>query len=90
MTLLFFLRSPAGNTDTGSRGDGADYPVWDDGEKPKRKTKAEKRAEKLAEKKLLELAQMAAAEQQKRIRRKRNDEEMLMLFMHEFEDEYEH
>lgn len=68
MTLLFFLRSPAGNTDTGHT---PGVPVyWDVDDAPKRKTRKEVRKAKRLAGKL------------KRIR----DEEMLMvLFMHEFE-----
>lgn len=85
MTLLFFLRSPAGNTDTGQSPDAGKYWNYDDADKPKRKTKAEKRAERLAKKKLDFVMEEMTKEQLKKKRKRKEEEELMMLFMHEFE-----
>ncbi len=88
MTLLFFLRSPAGNTDTGQSPDV--MPWIDHGErKPKKRTKLRAK-ESLEIRKLAQAAAEEAAEQARiaarKRKRKREDEALLMLFMHEFED----
>jgi hypothetical protein len=90
MTLLFFLRSPAGNTDTGQSPDTGipwDYDETEDARKrrDKEQEKAERKAKRLAKKKW-DAAMRGAVETETRRRRKRKDEEMLlMLFLHEFE-----
>jgi len=92
MTLLFFLRSPAGNTDAVSAPDAAGT-YWDyDDAKPKRKKKLtakEKREiERLARESLKATAESAAIEAlgvQRKIRRRKDEEALLMLFMHEFD-----
>lgn len=71
MTLLFFLRSPAGNTDTWAPGDAADM----DG--PSRRTRREIKEEEI------EGWAIQAAVQ------RREEDELLLLFMHQFEG-YEH
>jgi len=80
MTLLFFLRSPAGNTDTGTAPDVG--PLWDyeDLEKLRedRKLSKKKRREALA-------AQKRAAKARRK--RKRQDEEILLMFMQEVLDD---
>lgn len=81
MTLLFFFRSPAGNTDTGQGSDTAPFWDYDEAKKPKRKTKEEKRAERLAAFAVKE----AAREQVRKKKRRQEEEGLLMLFMHEFD-----
>jgi hypothetical protein len=82
MTLLFFLRSPGGNTDTGKGPDAGlriDYE-----ELPARKNrKAERKAARLAVRKLALAAEVAVAD--KKRKRRKDEELLLMLFMHEFE-----
>ena len=86
MTLLFFLRSPAGNTDTGQAPDVS--PVWSyDDVKPERKKKEKRLAPKISHKEPGPDAVDASIK--RRRKKKRKEEELLMmLFMHEF-DGYE-
>ena len=87
MTLLFFLRSPAGNADTGAFDGGDAGRYWDQGdeaEKPKRKKKLT--AKEMREFKAL--AKRAAEEADKKAQKRRrikDEEALLMLFMHDFE-----
>lgn len=79
MTLLFFLRSPAGNTDTGQSPDGDVGRYWNyDDVKPKRKKKPTR-------KELRALALAEAKKKEARLRMIREEEDLLMLFMHEFD-----
>jgi len=90
MTLLFFLRSPAGNTDTG-KSDGGDVGKhWNyDDVKPKRKTKKQREAlevERLAKEEVVDaLAAQALLAAERKKRRKKQEEALLLLFMHEFD-----
>jgi hypothetical protein len=81
MTLLFFLRSPAGITDTAAPGD-VPLGYYERPEFPKRKTKKEKREELAARAKLIK----AFDEETKRLKRKKDLETIWLLFTHEFED----
>lgn len=73
MTLLFFLRSPAGNTDTGQSPDGGRYWDYDQFDKKKRK---HLKAEQIEDHKIAKYEQ-----------KKKSEEELLMmLFMHDFAD----
>lgn len=90
MTLLFFIRSPAGNTDVGAAPDGATH--WDREEiGPKRKKRdkqlerEERKAKRLAKKKWDEAINDALVAEQRRRKKKRDEELLMMLFMHEFD-----
>lgn len=94
MTLLFYLRSPAGNTDAITSGDGGRHWKYEELKQEReierkdarRKRKEELKAKRLAAKELLE----ATVEAEKARRKKKKDEQLLMiLFMHEFNG-YEH
>lgn len=88
MTLLFFLRSPAGNTDIGAAASGEGV-YWD----PKESLTEQRAARKAKNKKEKELRRLmnqslvaGFEEAAKKQRKKRKDEELLMmLFMHEFD-----
>lgn len=100
MTLLFFLRSPAGSTDTGQIPTPA--ILWDHSDSEREQKKLEKEAKKLAKKKWdkafgsaadkieaeksfnLAIAEAAKKAEQKR-KRKRDEETVMLLFMHEFD-----
>jgi hypothetical protein len=79
MTLLFFLRSPAGNTDTGQSPSAPVY--WEQEPLPERKPKRDRKAERLARKMLEE----ANAQGRKRKKKRKDEELLMMLFMHEFD-----
>ncbi len=84
MTLLFYLRSPAGNTDTAQAPDAA--PLWDY-EQVKREAKRKTRKEKEAERQALLKLSGAVTEADQRKRRRRKDEEILLMLMeHLYED----
>jgi hypothetical protein len=83
MTLLFFLRSPAGNTDAVSAPDAGVYQPAR--EPPKKRDRQERLAERKAKRKRDKAVAAALLADQRR-RKKRKDEELLMmLFMHEFD-----
>ena len=93
MTLLFYLRSPAGNTDTG-QDVGPQWDYVDEREQLKREkkltAKERRRLKQLAKEAVAKTAEAAALqviELEKEATRKRirEEEELLMLFMHEFD-----
>ena len=73
MTLLLFLRSPAGNTDTGSASDGAYIPDVETLER--RDLKAERKAARAAKKRIEQIARLAAEEATKQEKRKKRRRE---------------
>jgi hypothetical protein len=95
MTLLFYLRSPAGNTDT-ARGDGDTGRHWryeelkqqreQERKDERRKKKEELRAKRLAAKELAEA--VVEAEKAHKAKKKRDTELLMILFMHEFDNEH--
>ena len=90
MTLLFYLRSPGGNTDTGRSPDAGagGYYDPDDSDRPKKGAKkrrelAARAAKALAEQEIEEALALDRAKARKL--RKRKEEALLLLFMHEFD-----
>jgi len=75
MTLLFFLRSPAGNTDTGQSPDGPIAWRYED----ERERLREERKKRRLELKLLKLEERAKRQK----RKKRREEELLLLLIQE-------
>lgn len=93
MTLLFFIRSPAGNTDAVTAPDVARHWDYDDERERRRqerkREREENRAIRHAEKQLKEAFAKGAELERKRKKRRREEELLMMLFMHEFDD-HEH
>lgn len=85
MSLLFFLRSPAGNTDTGQAPDIA--PAWSFDELQEERAERRRQRAKLKREAAKAQKLLAKTEEAARARKKRRkDEELLMmLFMHEFD-----
>jgi len=82
MTLLFFLRSPAGNTDAGKGPDAG--PSWNYEEltRSRKKTRQERIRDREA---TFEMKRAFEEEIHKKRKKKRKEEEdLLLLLMHEF------
>jgi hypothetical protein len=84
LTLLFFLRSPAGNTDavTAPQAPFVDYDDTPRRKRDKAKEREERKAIRSAERQLLKALKEA---ERKKLKRKRDTELLMMLFLHEFD-----
>lgn len=89
MTLLFYLRSPAGSTDAVSADAGVSWDYFEELPKRKKKltAKEQRRLKELAREAVAKTAEAATlqAEKEIKLRRNREEEDLLMLFMHEFD-----
>jgi len=90
MTLLFFLRSPAGITDTGPPPSTGVYYDHEDA-RPKRKarkSREEKELDRFKKQTLheaFEEANRIAVRKEKKRKKRKEEELLLMLMMHEFD-----
>lgn len=87
MTLLFYLRSPAGSTDTGQSPDTGRRWNYDDAETIRKKRdkqleREERKVKRIAKQKWDKAFKDVADKKRKR---KKEEELLIMLFMHEFD-----